>query len=159
MATSNLKIYRTKLTPARNALVDNLTGYLDSLTPTYSKSDFQYLKLDKDISIKVNLDQAYVLTSIGNYATITQDNKTWYYFIMDSNWISSSCVELFLSIDSINTFRNDLTMNAKTKIIRQHTEQFGLANNGAATFHPVQDRQMELNKEFYFGAGGTAMSI
>ena len=40
MATSKVKIYQTVLTPARNALVDDLEAYLNSLTSSNKSSAF-----------------------------------------------------------------------------------------------------------------------
>lgn len=121
---STIKIYKTALTPQRNALVDDIDLYLGSLTPTYTSANFQYQKMGLDLVVKVNLDQQYVAKAIGNYVEIIQDGKSYYYFIMESSWKSTTTVELTLSIDSINTFRNDVTFTEKTKIIRQHKDRF-----------------------------------
>ena len=124
MATSKIKIYQTVLTPTRNALVDDLDTYLNQLTPTYSKDDFQYIKFDLDLSIKVPMPQNVISGhSLGNYVRIEQDSKVWYYFVMNTEWKSANAVELKLSVDSINTFRNDLTFSEKTLIKRQHGDR------------------------------------
>lgn len=124
MATSKIKIYQTVLTPSRNALVDDLEDYLNSLTPTYSNDNFQYVKFDLDIFIKIPVPQNVISGhSIGNYIRIEQDNKIWYYFIMNTDWKAFNTVQLKLSIDSINTFRNDLTFSNKTLINRQHKDR------------------------------------
>ena len=124
MATSKVKIYQTVLTPARNALVDDLEAYLNSLTPTFTDLTFQYIKLGLDINIKVPMPQGVISGhSLGNYVRIEQDNKVWYYFIMNTDWKSTNAVELKLSVDSINTFRNDLTFSEKTLIQRQHGDR------------------------------------
>ena len=47
MAISKIKIYRTNITPERNALVENIETYLYGLTPTYSNDNFQYQKCHK----------------------------------------------------------------------------------------------------------------
>ena len=86
MATSKVKIYQTVLTPARNALVDDLEAYLNSLTPTFTDLTFQYIKLGLDINIKVPMPQGVISGhSLGNYVRIEQDNKVWYYFIMNTD--------------------------------------------------------------------------
>ena len=59
---NSLKIYRTQLTPARNALLEDIEGYLAAIENkpayyegddelTYSSNDFQYIKPDLDVSI------------------------------------------------------------------------------------------------------------
>lgn len=122
MATSTIKIYKTVLTPSRNALVDDLDEYLNTeATLTYEDSSFQYQKLGLDIDIKINVNQDVISNyNLGNYAVIIQDGKKWYYFIMNTEWKGTKTVNLKLSIDSINTFRNDLTFTDRTTIQRQH---------------------------------------
>lgn len=125
MSTCNIKIYRTQLTPSRNALVDNLEGYLRTLNPTYYKNDFQYQQLGLDLTIKVNIDQSSIgKSNVGNYVRIEQDDRIWYYFILSAKWKGKKTVQLQLSIDSINTFRNDLHWTEKTTIARQHGDRF-----------------------------------
>ena len=122
MATSTIKIYKTVLTPSRNALVDDLDEYLNTeATLTYEDSSFQYQKLGLDIDIKINITQDVISNyNLGNYVVIVQDGKKWYYFIMNTEWKGTKTVNLKLSIDSINTFRNDLTFTDRTTIQRQH---------------------------------------
>ena len=83
MATSTIKIYKTVLTPSRNALVDDLDEYLNTeATLTYEDSSFQYQKLGLDIDIKINITQDVISNyNLGNYVVIAQDGKKWYYFI------------------------------------------------------------------------------
>ena len=125
MATSKIKIYQTVLTPARNALVDDLEAYLWSLTPTYQTDSFQYQKFQLDFYVKINRPQNVISGhSLGNYVRFEQDGKIWYYFIRNTDWKGVNTVELKLSIDSINTFRNDLTWSDKTAIQREHRDRF-----------------------------------
>ena len=125
MATSKIKIYQTVLTPARNALVDDLEAYLWSLTPTYQTESFQYQKFQLDFYVKINRPQNVISGhSLGNYVRFEQDGKIWYYFIRNTDWKGVNTVELKLSIDSINTFRNDLTWSDKTTIQREHRDRF-----------------------------------
>ena len=150
MATSKVKIYQTVLTPARNALVDDLEAYLNSLTPTFTDLTFQYIKLGLDINIKVPMPQGVISGhSLGNYVRIEQDNKVWYYFIMNTDWKSTNAVELKLSVDSINTFRNDLTFTDKTLVGREHSNRI-LRQPGGGYFIRTIDRvseQIPANKQ------------
>lgn len=131
MSTCNIKIYRTQLTPSRNALVDKLERYLDNLTPIYSNPSFQYQQLGLDLTIKVNVSQSKITeSSIGNYVRIEQDGRIWYYFILGATWKGKKVVQLALSIDSINTFRNDLHWTDRTTIMRQHGDRFYKQYNG-----------------------------
>lgn len=122
---STLKIYQCEITPERNALVDHIDRYLNNFaTLTYARDNFQEIQLGLDINIKIDLGQYYVGHSIGNYASIDQDGKIWYYFIMSAQWKAKNTVELSLSIDSVNTFNGDFTFTKKTHIIRQHKNRF-----------------------------------
>ena len=153
MATSKVKIYQTVLTPARNALVDDLEAYLNSLTPTFTDLTFQYIKLGLDINIKVPMPQGVISGhSLGNYVRIEQDNKVWYYFIMNTDWKSTNAVELKLSVDSINTFRNDLTFTDKTLVGREHGNRI-LRQPGGGYFIRTIDKvseQIPANKQVYW---------
>ncbi|WP_440338657.1 hypothetical protein [Megamonas funiformis] len=85
MATCKIRIYQTHLTPARNALVDNLNEYLATLTPRYSSDNFQYQQLALDLVMKINVKQTVISGhNLGNYLTIEQDGKIWYYFILNT---------------------------------------------------------------------------
>ena len=153
MATSKVKIYQTVLTPARNALVDDLEAYLNSLTPTFTDLTFQYIKLGLDINIKVPMPQGVISGhSLGNYVRIEQDNKVWYYFIMNTDWKSTNAVELKLSVDSINTFRNDLTFTDKTLVGREHADRI-IRQPGGGYFIRTIDKvseQIPANKQAYW---------
>lgn len=120
---STVKIYKTHITPDRNALVDDLADYLNTLTPVFVSDDCQYQKIELDMYLKINADQKYVGETVGNYLDLYQDNKHFYFFILGATWKSENTVELKLSIDSINTFRNDFTFNKKTTISRQHKDR------------------------------------
>lgn len=145
MATSSIKIYRTHITPTRNALVDDIEDYLGSLTPTHQDDTFQYLKLGLDLNVVVNVGQSAIANhTLGNYCRIVEDGKIWYYFILNCSWKSANAVELKLSIDSINTFRNDLTWDDKTTIAREHENRlarYEARNTGEAI--RIIDKQPE----------------
>jgi hypothetical protein len=98
-----LKIYKTQLTPARNALLDNIEGYLEAIERksllsytgkdqlTYTETDFQFVKPDLELTIKINVpkNNNNLFDSIGNYARIEQqqnngETSIWYYFIIKS---------------------------------------------------------------------------
>ena len=146
-------LLRTSVTLAQ-VFVDNLEGYLNTLVgtsnETYSNDAFQYLQMEKDMDIKINMTQAKVIDqSLGNYVKITESGKTWYYVLLKTTWKSRECVELKLSIDSINTFRNDLTFSDKTQIKRQSMPQFGLANQGIDPIKIIKSLdQIDIGKQY-----------
>lgn len=147
MATCKIRIYQTHLTPARNALVDNLDDYLATLRPHYSSDNFQYQQLALDLIMKINVKQVVISGhNLGNYLTIEQDGKTWYYFILNTEWSGQETVKLTLSIDSINTFRNDLTFNAKTAIQREHRDRLKKVNGYIARVIDYENEGLTLPK-------------
>ena len=79
---STLTLYRTQLTPAKNALVDELSTYLQDCI-IYGPVDIQYQKPALDLAIKLTMPQAQLThQEIGNYASLVQDGQTFYYFIL-----------------------------------------------------------------------------
>ena len=147
MATCKIRIYQTHLTPARNALVDNLDEYLATLRPHYSSDNFQYQQLALDLIMKINVKQVVISGhNLGNYLTIQQDGKIWYYFILNTEWSGQETVKLTLSIDSINTFRNDLTFNAKTAIQREHRDRLKKVNGYIARVIDYENEGLTLPK-------------
>lgn len=159
MSTCSIKIYRSHLTPARNALVDDIDIYLNSLTPTYSNDAFQYLKLGIDFKIKVNVDQKYASESIGNYVSIRQNDKDWYYFITEAEWKGVNTVELSLSIDSANTFRDDFTFSPKTSIIRQHKDRWQKLSEGEKLFPQTSVLPFEEGKEYWINKNSNLFNL
>lgn len=144
MSTSQIKTYITNITPAKNALVDDLATYLSACTKPYEDLTAQYQKIDLDMTIKITADQSKLVDgTLGNYLSIYQDSKYYYYFILGCNWKAEKTAELELSIDSINTFRNDFEFTDKTNIIRQHKSRFlssdRLTLESNNTLHQVVD--------------------
>lgn len=124
--TSKLTFYQCEITPEKNCVVDDLVGYLSSLTPLVV-NNFQYIKLDLDLYIKVNSSQVNVPKFNYNYVAVKNEdvNKVYYYFIIGSpQWISQNTIQLQLSLDTLNTFKNDLIWTNKTNITRQHKDRF-----------------------------------
>lgn len=124
--TSKLTFYQCEITPEKNCIVDDIVGYLSSLTPLVV-NNFQYIKLDLDLYIKVNSLQVNVPKFNYNYVSVKNEDvdKIFYYFIIGSpQWISQNTIQLQLSLDTLNTFRYDLIWTNKTNITRQHKDRF-----------------------------------
>ena len=120
MADSTYQIFNCKITPERNCKVDGIKDYLDSLTAVYSGT-CQYQQIKLTGYIRLPMDQSNVGTKSFNYLRLVQDSQTFYYFIIETRWISKDAVELKLLLDTINTYSP--TFNAKTKINRQHKDR------------------------------------
>lgn len=125
MATSQIVLYKTNITPERNCKVDDLESYL-IMCEQEIISDFQYKVIRLDDTIKLNMSQTNTPNFPYNYLAVKRDSETkiYYYFILNSNWKSENTVELQISLDTINTFWNELSWTAKTNITRQHKDRF-----------------------------------
>lgn len=136
MATSVVKLYKNDiLTPGRNAMYaasETASGFSTWLSNSLKKTitDFQYVKHGLNINIKIDAAQMNINRSDNifpfNYVSIknTDDERTFYYFIMDIEWVSQSTIRFILSIDSIATFWDDLDFSEKTTILREHKDRF-----------------------------------
>lgn len=125
MATSQIALYKTNITPEKNCKVDDLGYYLITCESEII-SDFQYKVIKLDDTIKLNMSQNNTPNFPYNYLAIKRGNETkiYYYFIINSNWKSENTVELQISLDTINTFWDELSWTAKTNITRQHKDRF-----------------------------------
>lgn len=125
MATSQIALYKTNITPEKNCKVDDLGYYLITCESEII-SDFQYKVIKLDDTIKLNMSQNNTPNFPYNYLAIKRGNETkiYYYFIINSNWKSENTVELQISLDTINTFWDELVWTAKTNITRQHKDRF-----------------------------------
>lgn len=131
MATCEITTFETLLSPSRNALVDNINTYLhQDCTARYHKVDFGFLKMALDMEVILPLGQDDVMQNeFGNYAEIVQSDRTWYYFITACEWVSRNAVKVKMSIDSINTFREDLEWSPQTTIEREHLDRLFLGGD------------------------------
>lgn len=125
MATTSLSLFQTNITPERNCKVDDILTYLLSC-PNYLISDFQYKPIKLDDTIKLNISQSRTPNFPYNYLAVkrSDDTRTYFYFIMSSSWLSSSTIQLSISLDTVNTFWDILDFTNKTKITRQHKDRF-----------------------------------
>lgn len=148
MATSEIKLYKTKLTPAMNAKVDNIEDYLNSVE-VIDKPNCQYQKHALDITLKLTLEQTYAFGVGGyNYVKIvnSDDNRTIYYFVINSAWTSKNCVTLFLSMDTVNSFDKDIVWSDNTHITRRHKDRFVyefMPSTGSITLVRKVDKESE----------------
>lgn len=141
MANSTIKLYTTNITPERNCKVDDIATYLESCNKMTIGS-FQYSKILLDDTIKLDWNQNELPNFPFNYLSIKKsddiNDKTYYYFILNNNWKSQNTVELQISLDTINTFWNDLSWTAKTNITRQHKDRFKKRTNISSLSGAIQ---------------------
>ena len=66
---------------------------------------------------------------------------------MNTDWKSANTIELKLSIDSINTFRNDLTWSDKTSIQREHEDRFYKQEGSNILIRRIDPEKEQINAE------------
>ncbi len=131
---STLYLYRdSNIIPSRNFIVDDIETYLATLTKI-TISEFQYLRNDLNLSIKISKTQDFtdIITDNNyNYLKVVQNGCNYYYFIVKKSQISQSTIVLDLIMDTINTFKYDIDFEVlnRTKILREHKDRFTLEQN------------------------------
>ena len=134
--TSTVKIYKTKIIPEKNFVVDDIEAYLatcDVITIT----NFQYQKYEsanKVIKIDKNqVFQEFDTDSEYNYVSIknSDSSKIVYYFLINKPPRAEETIRLELIMDTANTFKpgEDFTILNKTKISRQHKDRYRLISS------------------------------
>ena len=167
MAT--LKIYKTQIVPERNFLVQDIDEYLNSLTPTYIDTNFQFVKpyLDTSIKIEVDLDtwgtadikDTSLMPLLGNYLSITESldnsNKTFYYYIIGAAFTAEGTVSLQISLDTVNTYSDYLynvnNYTSQTNISRETAVRWKYDTN--LRYKPVIDKyseSLDLSPDSYY---------
>ena len=134
---SSLRIYKTNLDPTRNMVVENISEYLASCQEVYVDNNFQFIRPALQQTIKINASMFYndiSLIKIANFLSITEkatDNAnaevvTYYYFIMNAEWLADGTCRLTIALDTLNTWWNDITtnLNDRTHVTRQHKDRF-----------------------------------
>ena len=87
MATSTIRLYQTDISPEKNMRVDSISTYLSGKMK-FQFSNFQYVRPNLSIEIKVNLAQENTPKLQCNYMEVITDSKSYYYFIMSTRQIS-----------------------------------------------------------------------
>ena len=134
---NQIRLYYTQTTDTKKweliagklLVVDNIASYLNQYR-YFTRTNFQYIKNDLEISINVDLSQDYsqplTSPSIKYVAIQNEGEKKHYYYVKNAIWRSKSAVRLDLVLDVLNTFEEgtDYTFKANTKINREHKDRF-----------------------------------
>ena len=133
--TSTIKFYSLpKEFKDKNAIFDsNFETYLNRYN-TFTISNFQYIKNQLRLSIKVSLNQDHAQPLFNqqehiDYVRILNEGSLveeipYYYFVINQRWRGEETVELELEMDTLNTFKNQYTLSNKTLITREHKDRF-----------------------------------
>ena len=146
---SVLTLYKTNITPDRNASVDSINDYLedniakfgDESPMTFAQVQYQKIKLDMLFDLPVA--QSYIKKQFCNYAKVTQDGMDYYFFITNNIRLSEKVTRLVARLDTINTCKNKFTISSKSNVIRQHKNRFKTTDRFDAlgfNLHPVIDK-------------------
>ena len=126
--TSTIKLYKdSAITLERSFVVEDIDVYLATLTKI-TILDFQYLRNDLRLTIKINKDQEYteaLLKYNYNYLEVVQKGVSYYYFVMKKTQIAQSTIALELLMDTANTFKwnTDFHPTKRTRVIREHKDR------------------------------------
>ena len=147
--TSTLKLYKVYLRDELNFQVDSIEDYLADKIQGSAITNFQFIKHDSRISIKIVKTQTDRLTNNINYVSIKNENDTYtyYYFVEAQEWSSENALRLELKLDVLNTFKNLITWKNSTRIIREHKDRY--EDISASDF-------LELDGEYDFDGGVTS---
>lgn len=123
MSDSIIKIYKSGLTPSKNALVENIEDFL--VTKDFLVFDgVQYIKHDLTIQLKLNMPQSIEDIMPFDYLSIRNDDeRIYYYFIRKTRSLSGYTISFDLAMDTINTFQG-IPMTSKTFVEREHRDRF-----------------------------------
>jgi hypothetical protein len=140
MSESILRIYQSPhVNKKANYYYDTPSLHLGS--PIYENFNFQYQRLYREMTIKISVSQVNQPV-YANYLSITQDNRTYYFFINRAEWAGAETIRLDIEMDVINTFRltTDYSFDPSTHIRRQHKDRWVRGTNKLL---PVIDRYAE----------------
>ena len=159
MPTSTINLYKeTGLQPEKNFIIDDFSQWLSSyLYKTIST--FQWIKHNLTLSIKIDWDQKYMDSGseVGidvDYISIKNSERagnlnqypsnTYFYFVVDKQWRSEKTVELFLRMDTLNTFKwnTDYNVDKRTLVIREHKDRVK-KDKGNTVFNRLVDLKSE----------------
>lgn len=125
MANCTIEFFKTPLDKLQNYRIDNIYTYLeDECTFVLRVDDFQYQRILLNISFKLDLPQEQATNPKFNYFVITQDNRKYFYFIDSLEQVARKTVRVSGSLDTINSFWDDLKWSARTLITREHVDRF-----------------------------------
>lgn len=140
---STLNFYKSEiLTPGKNSMYSatsaqsQFTTYLNTCWKE-TVQDFQYVKHGLNIVIKLNKSQDYIalIDEAGdypyNYVGIqnSTDDRVFYYFIVGVDWRAANTIALSLAMDTVATYWDQIKMNDKTLVHREHKDRFIIPSN------------------------------
>ena len=140
----NIKLYKTDLRPELNEVFDDITLFLNDLQPKHQWANVKYTKPELDIMIKLPLDGTYNHLGQFDYCDLFDEaaNKHYYYYILNTNWKAKQTLQLQLSMDTLNTFWQDIkaTLGPNTHVTRRYFDRWKKVGTKA---YPLIDKHPE----------------
>lgn len=140
----NIKLYKTDLRPELNEVFDDIALFLADLQPKHQWANVKYTKPELDIMIKLPLDGTYNHLGQFDYCDLfdEQANKHYYYYILNTNWKAKQTLQLQLSMDTLNTFWQDIkaTLGPNTHVTRRYFDRWKKVGTKA---YPLIDKHPE----------------
>ena len=140
----NIKLYKTDLRPELNEVFDDITLFLNDLQPKHQWANVKYTKPELDIMIKLPLDGTYNHLGQFDYCDLFDEaaNKHYYYYILNTNWKAKQTLQLQLSMDTLNTFWQDIkaTLGPNTHVTRRYFDRWRKVGTKA---YPLIDKHPE----------------
>lgn len=140
----NIKLYKTDLRPELNEVFDDIAIFLADLQPKHQWANVKYTKPELDIMIKLPLDGTYNHLGQFDYCDLfdEQANKHYYYYILNTNWKAKQTLQLQLSMDTLNTFWQDIkaTLGPNTHVTRRYFDRWKKVGTMA---YPLIDKHPE----------------
>lgn len=154
--TSTITLYKdSKIIPSRNFVVEGIETYLAGLTKT-TISNFQYLRNDLNLTIKINLSQVYTDSNTlynYNYLKVVQNSITYYYFVIKKTQVAENTIAFELVMDTLNTYpwNTAFTPSNRTRVKREHKDRFvkGSPAQIDLLVENIDESTLVLNTLFY----------
>lgn len=127
MATCNIDLYKCGITKDRNAKIDSLKDFLlENSTQHIEKRGVQRIRHAMKISIKLDISQSEADYQGVDYCQIenTDSGRRYYYFIDSCMQLAQRTVQFNLTLDTINTFFDEMTFTDRTFVEREHKDRF-----------------------------------
>lgn len=137
-----ITLYRTDLKPEYNGRYESLETYLANCDSAVL-SDFQYIKPALQTYIKVPMS-GYRKTQPYNYLKVNQEGRIYYYFVSRIHWVAEGTLGMTITMDTVNTFWDDITFTANTHITRKYGNRFAKQSvGGLPMLIPIIDKYAE----------------
>lgn len=132
---NELTLYKSDIVPNKNMGVENIEYYLSTLTgihrQKYSNKEVMLLNFNLNTTLTIEYSYTGAFKFFYNYLRVKYANegnelnpKYLYYFITKAEPMSNSSVKLYLTLDTINTYKAWEQLDDRTKIIREHEDRY-----------------------------------